>query len=441
MRHMGVDIMFEESQKLFKEAQEYIASGVDSPVRAFKSVDANPLFIKYGRGSHIFDEDNNEFIDYVGSWGPAIVGHANAEVLKKVKETLEKGIGFGAPNVLETELAKRIVKAFDSIDEVRFVNSGTEAAMSAIRLARGVTNRDNILKFIGCYHGHSDGLLVGAGSGASTFGVPSSKGVPQDFAKHTLLAEYNDLDGVESIFKKFGDTIACIIVEPVAGNMGVVKPQNGFLQFLREVTQKYGSLLIIDEVMTGFRLTYGGAQHIFDVSPDITVLGKIIGGGFPVAAYGAAKEIMDFISPKGDVYQAGTLSGNPIGMAAGIATLDILKNTKPYDKLKLNTQKLVSRIMGLAYQYGIPLSESSIGSMFALFFNSKTPVNYSDVLKSDTALFKKYFIGMLNRGIYLPPSQFESNFMGIQHTDKDIENTIEAAEEVFKSISNTPLYV
>jgi len=362
-------------------------------------------------------------------------------VLEKVREALEKGLSFGAPTVLETELAKRIVGAFDSIEIVRFVNSGTEAAMSAIRLARGVTGRDNILKFIGCYHGHSDGMLVGAGSGMSTFGVPSSKGVPIDFAKHTILAAYNDLEGVEEAFRKYGDTIAAIIVEPVAGNMGVIKPKEGFLQGLRDLCDKYGSLLIFDEVMTGFRLTYGGAQHIYNVTPDITILGKVIGGGFPAACFGASREIMDFLAPNGDVYQAGTLSGNPIAMACGIATLDILKRRKPYQDLDKNTQKIISRAIGLANQYGIPVSGEAIGSMFSIFFREEKPLDYNDVSHCDLRLFKNYFIGMLERGIYLPPSQFESNFITIKHTLEDIEETLVAIEEVFKELSSGKFYL
>ncbi len=433
--------MFEKSRELFEEAKRYIAGGVNSPVRAFKAVGIEPLFIKKARGSKVYDEDGNEFIDYVNTWGPAVVGHANPEVLKKVEKVLQNGFSFGAPTTIETELAKRIVDAFESIESVRFVNSGTEAAMSAIRLARGVTGRDNILKFIGCYHGHSDGLLVGAGSGASTFGVPSSKGVPLDFAKHTLLAEYNDLDAVKKIFAKYGDTIACIIVEPVAGNMGVIKPKEGFLEGLREVCNQYESLLIFDEVMTGFRLTYGGVQHIYNIEPDITILGKVVGGGFPSACFGAKKDIMDYLSPEGSVYQAGTLSGNPIAMAAGVATLDILKKKNPYNDLEKNTTKLVSRAVGLAKQYGIPLSGESAGSMFCLFFRDDVPKNYKYVLASDLNLFNNYFLGMLNQGIYLPPSQFESNFIGIQHTLEDIENTLIAIENVFKDLSVGKFYL
>ncbi len=428
--------MFGKSEQLFEEAKKYIAGGVNSPVRAFKNVGTHPIFIKKAKGSKIYDEDGNEFIDYVNSWGPAIVGHADDFVISKVEDILNMGFSFGAPTVLETEIAKRIVEAFDSIDVVRFVNSGTEAAMSAIRLARGVTGRDNILKFIGCYHGHSDSLLVGAGSGLSTFGVPSSKGVPIDFAKHTVLVEYNDLDSVENVFKKYGDTIAAIIVEPVAGNMGVIRPKNGFLQGLREVCDKYGSMLIFDEVMTGFRLTYGGAQHIFNVMPDITILGKVIGGGFPAACFGAKREIMDFLAPEGDVYQAGTLSGNPVAMACGIATLDILKKRHPYQDLDKNTQKIISRIIGLANQYDIPASGEAIGSMFSVFFREEKPTNYREVNECNLKLFNRYFLGMLERGIYIPPSQFESNFITIKHTVEDIENMLVAVEDIFKDMAS-----
>jgi glutamate-1-semialdehyde 2,1-aminomutase len=431
--------MFEKSKVLFDEAKKYIAGGVNSPVRAFKSIGANPIFIKKAKGSKVYDEDGNEFIDYVNSWGPAIVGHANDIVVKKVKNTIESGFSYGAPTVLETELAKRIVDAFDSIDTVRFVSSGTEAAMSVIRLARGVTRRENIVKFTGCYHGHSDGLLVGAGSGASTFGVPSSSGVPADFAKHTILAEYNNIDEIKDIFSKYGETIACIIIEPVAGNMGLVKPVDGFLESLRKICDDYGALLIFDEVMTGFRLTYGGAQHLYNITPDITILGKVIGGGFPAACFGSKREIMDYLSPEGDVYQAGTLSGSPVAMASGIATLDLLKNKKPYDDLDRNTSKIISRAIGLANQYGLPLSGESVGSMFCLFFSEEKPVNYNQVKKSNLKLFNTYFLGMLERGIYLPPSQFESNFISMYHTLADIENTLVAIEEVFEEISNGKL--
>ncbi|AEA33815.1 glutamate-1-semialdehyde 2,1-aminomutase [Hippea maritima] len=433
--------MFDKSRELFEEAKKYIAGGVNSPVRAFKNVGRHPLFIKKAKGSKIYDEDGNEFIDYVNSWGPAILGHADDEVINKTKDALDNGFSFGAPTILETELAKRIVRAFDSIEIVRFVNSGTEAAMSAIRLARGFTSRDNILKFNGCYHGHSDSLLVGAGSGSSTFGIPSSKGVPVDFAKHTILAEFNDLDGVEEIFKKHGDTIAAVIIEPVAGNMGVIKPKDGFLKGLRSICDKHGSLLIFDEVMTGFRLTYGGAQHIYNITPDITVLGKVVGGGFPVACFGAKREIMKYLAPEGDVYQAGTLSGNPVAMACGIATLDILKRKNPYKDLEKNTSKIVSRIMGLANQYGIPASGESIGSMFSVFFMENKPSNYRDVQKSNLRLFTNYFIGLLERGIYIPPSQFESNFITIKHSLEDIENTLVAVEDIFKEIASGKFYV
>ncbi len=433
--------MFERSKQLFEDAKKVIAGGVNSPVRAFKSVNRDPLFIKKARGSKIYDEDGNEFIDYVNSWGPAIVGHADDEVIDKTKAVLENGFSFGAPTILETELAKRIVEAFDSIEKVRFVNSGTEAAMSAIRLARGITGRDNILKFSGCYHGHSDSLLVGAGSGSSTFGIPTSKGVPIDFAKHTLLAEFNDLEATQDIFKKYGDTIAAIIVEPVAGNMGVIRPEDGFLEGLRNLCDRYGALLIFDEVMTGFRLTYGGAQHIYNVKPDITILGKVIGGGFPAACFGAKAEFMEYLAPNGEVYQAGTLSGNPVAMACGIATLDILKRKNPYKDLEKNTQKLISRIVGLGVEYGIPVSGEAIGSMFSIFFRQNKPTNFSEVNQSDLRLFKNYFWGLLERGIYIPPSQFESNFITIKHSLEDIENTIIAVEEVFRELSEGRFYI
>lgn len=433
--------MFDKSKILFKEAKKYIVGGVNSPVRAFKGVGIDPIFIKNAKGAYLYSEDGQKFIDYVLSFGPNILGHANNTIINKVKAALENGFTYGACTQLEIELAKRIVEAFDSINLTRFVNSGTEAVMSAIRLARGFTQRENCLKFIGCYHGHYDGMLVGAGSGAATFGVPTSKGVIEDIAKHTLLCEYNDFDAVKKIFENYGQTIACVIVEPIAANMGVVLPKPGFLKFLREITQQYDSLLIFDEVITGFRMCYGGIQTLENIKPDLTVLGKIIGGGFPLAMYGGNKEIMSLVSPEGPVYQAGTLSGNPIAVQAGIATLDLLKYTNPYEQLKLNTQILVSRIMGLANTYDIPVNENSIASCFTFFFTDEKPINYADVIKSNERLFKNFFLGMLKRGIYFAPSQFEANFISTAHTKQDIEITIDSAEEIFKELQNAKFIV
>jgi len=433
--------MFEKSKSLFEEAKKYIVGGVNSPVRAFKNVGINPIFIKKAKGAYLYSEDSQVFIDYVSSFGPNILGNANNTIINKVKAAIENGFTYGACTQLEIELAKRIVEAFSSIELTRFVNSGTEAVMSAIRLARGFTQRENCLKFIGCYHGHYDGMLVGAGSGASTFGVPTSKGVIEDIAKHTLLCEYNDFDAVEKIFKKYGDTIACVIVEPIAANMGVVLPKPNFLKYLRDITLEYGSLLIFDEVITGFRVCYGGVQTLENIKPDLTILGKIIGGGFPLAMYGGKREIMSLVSPEGPVYQAGTLSGNPIATQAGIATLDMLKYTNPYEQLKLNTQYLVSRIMGLSTQYDIPLSENSFGSCFTFFFTDKKPLNYNDVLQSNERLFKNFFLGMLKRGIYFAPSQFEANFLSTAHTKEDLETTINAAEEIFREFQNAKFIV
>ncbi|OSS42947.1 Glutamate-1-semialdehyde aminotransferase [Desulfurella amilsii] len=433
--------MFDESKKLFEEAKKYIVGGVNSPVRAFKSVGIDPIFIKNAKGAYLYSEDDRQFIDYVSSFGPNILGHANNTIVNKVKAALENGFTYGACTKAEVDLAKRIVETFDSVELTRFVNSGTEAVMSAIRLARGFTQRENCLKFKGCYHGHYDGMLVGAGSGAATFGVPTSKGVIEDIAKHTLICEYNDFDAVKKIFQDYGHTIACVIVEPIAANMGVVLPKPGFLQFLRDITYQYNSLLIFDEVITGFRACYGGIQTLENIKPDLTILGKIIGGGFPLAMYGGNRDIMSLVSPEGPVYQAGTLSGNPIAVQAGIATLDMLKNTNPYNQLKLNTQILVSRTMGLANTYDIPLSENSFGSCFTFFFTENKPTNYPEVLKSNERLFKNFFLGMIKRGIYFAPSQFEANFLSTAHTKKDIEITINAAEEIFKELKDAKFIV
>ncbi len=422
------------SRVAFSEAKRYISGGVDSPVRAFKAVGSEPLFVQKGEGSKIYDIDGNEYIDYVGSWGPAILGHASKEVIDAVGKIAERGLSFGAPTILETELAKRITEAIPSIERVRFVSSGTEAAMSALRLARGFTNRENIVKFEGCYHGHADSLLVKAGSGAATFGNPTSLGVPQDFARHTIVLPYNDIDACYNAFKDGGNTIACIIVEPIAGNMGTVLPDENFLGDLREITLKYKTILIFDEVLTGFRITYGGYQNLIGVKPDLTCLGKVIGGGMPVALYGGKEGIMSLISPQGGVYQAGTLSGNPLAMISGIKTLDILKREKPYLYLHQKTEEIALGLEEEARRNDLLVKASFIGSMFTLFFCDKVPKNFDMVNRCDTSLFSQYFSGMLENGIYLPPSQFETNFLSCAHTEDDIRKTIDASKEVFKSI-------
>jgi len=414
---------------LYQEALRYIPGGVNSPARAFKAVGGDPLFIEKGQGSRIYDVDGSEYLDYVLSWGPLILGHTHPQVIEEIKEVLEKGTSFGAPTTRETELAKLIVKAVPGMEKIRLVNSGTEATMSAIRLARGYTGRDKIVKFEGCYHGHVDYLLVKAGSGATTLGCPDSAGVPQDFAKNTILAPYNDIRVAEKILKENHREIAGVILEPVAGNMGVVLPEEGFLQKLREITKEYGIILIFDEVITGFRVSYGGAQQYFRVIPDLTCLGKIIGGGLPVGAYGGKKEIMDYLSPLGPVYQAGTLSGNPIAVAAGIQTLKILSQVRIYERLEERTRNLVERLRENARKLRVDIHINQIGSMFTLFFSSHKVYHYQSAKGSDEKKFAQYFQGMLRRGIYLPCSQFETNFLSLAHTDQDIEKTARANYE------------
>jgi len=419
---------------LYQEALRYIPGGVNSPARAFKAVGGDPLFIEKGKGSRIYDVDGSEYLDYVLSWGPLILGHTHPQVIEEIKEVLEKGTSFGAPTTRETELAKLIVKAVPGMEKIRLVNSGTEAAMSAIRLARGYTGRDKIVKFEGCYHGHADYLLVKAGSGATTLGCPDSAGVPQDFAKNTILAPYNDIRVVEKILKENHREIAGVILEPVAGNMGVVLPENGFLQKLREITKEYGIILIFDEVITGFRVSYGGAQQYFRVIPDLTCLGKIIGGGLPVGAYGGKKEIMDYLSPLGPVYQAGTLSGNPIAVAAGIQTLKILSRARIYERLEERTRNLVERLRENARKLRVDIHINQIGSMFTLFFSSHKVYHYQSAKGSDEKKFAQYFRGMLRKGIYLPCSQFETNFLSLAHTDQDIEKTARANYETLGTL-------
>lgn len=413
------------SEELFSEAQKYLPGGVDSPVRAFKSVGGNPLFIKRGKGSKIYDEDGNEFIDYVCSWGPLILGHAPLQVVKSVQRMAESGTSFGAPIELETRLAKMVCEAVPSIQMIRFVSSGTEAAMSALRLARAYTHRDKIVKFAGCYHGHSDGLLAKAGSGATTLGVPDSPGVPQGYAQNTLIARYNNLSSVEGLFAAHED-IAAVIVEPVAANMGVVPPQPGFLEGLRDLTRKAGSLMIFDEVITGFRLAYGGAQGLYGVTPDLTCLGKIIGGGLPVGAYGGRADIMGMMAPSGPVYQAGTLSGNPLAMIAGIETLRALNQNDTYSELERKASLLENGFTRAAAKSNTPVQLSRVGSIMTVFFSSEPVTDYESATRSDTERFAKFHGKLLEQGIYWPPSQYEAAFVSLAHKDEDIEATIEA---------------
>ncbi|MBJ6752731.1 glutamate-1-semialdehyde 2,1-aminomutase [Geomonas anaerohicana] len=422
------------SSQLFQQALKSIPGGVNSPVRAFRSVGSDPLFIKSASGPMIFDEDGNGYIDYVGSWGPMIVGHCHPKVVDAIKKAAESGASFGAPTELEITLAEMVIKAVPSIEMVRMVSSGTEATMSAIRLSRGYTGRDNILKFSGCYHGHSDSLLVKAGSGLATFGVPDSPGVPADLAKHTLTATYNDLDSVRALVAANKGTIACVIVEPVAGNMGTVPPQEGFLEGLREICTEEGIVLIFDEVMSGFRVAYGGAQERFGITPDLTTLGKIIGGGLPVGAFGGKKEIMSQLSPAGGVYQAGTLSGNPLAMTAGIETLKLLQEPGFYEKLEEKSKFVAEGIAKAAKDAGFPLYSTRVGSMFCGFFSKEPVYNWDSAAKCDTKAFATYFRGMLEEGVYLACSQFETAFVGAAHTEKDLEKTIAAAAKCFKAL-------
>lgn len=426
---------FKKSEKLFAEAKEFIPGGVNSPVRAFQAVDNSPVFIESGLGSKLTDVDGNEYIDYVLSWGPLILGHRHPKVIEALQNCLNKGTGFGTPTEVETELSKEIIAAVPSVEMIRMVNSGTEATMSALRLARAYTKRDKILKFEGCYHGHSDPLLVKAGSGALTMGVPSSPGVPQSISSNTLTATYNDLEGVKEIFQHYGEEIAAVIIEPVAGNMGTVPPLPGFLEGLRKLTMEYGSLLIFDEVMTGFRVAWGGAQNLYNIKPDLTCFGKVIGGGLPVGAYGGRKDIMENISPAGPVYQAGTLSGNPLTMYAGLATIRELKKPASYEKLNSLTEKLITGLKNTASNIGLPVTINQVGGMYGLFFTDQPVIDYKSATISDLNKFKKYFNSMLTQGIYMAPSQFEATFLSLAHTEEDINETIEASEIAFKEAS------
>jgi len=429
-----------DSTALFQSAQQVIPGGVNSPVRAFRGVGGNPVFVQSGKGAYLTDVNGKEYIDYVCSWGPLIHGHAHPYVTKKAVERLQQGFTFGAPTEIEVKLAQKVCELMPSIKMIRFVSSGTEAAMSAIRLARGFTGRNKIIKFAGCYHGHTDGLLVAAGSGALTLGIPGSAGVPDSVVQHTLTAEFNNLDDVAAIFARYGDDIAAIIVEPVAGNMNLVLPKPGFLQGLRQLCDKHGSVLIFDEVITGFRVDKQGAQHYFNVTPDLTVLGKIIGGGFPAAAFGGREDIMRCVAPLGPVYQAGTLSGNPVAMAAGLATLELLSAPNFYESLAARTQLLLNGLQEAAKAAGIPFLTASIGSMFGLYFTDRSNItSEADVKRCNVELFKLFFHGMLEEGIYLAPSAFEVGFVSAAHTEQDIMKTIAAAERVFGRLAQAKM--
>jgi glutamate-1-semialdehyde 2,1-aminomutase len=422
-----------EKQSLFSRAQKVIPGGVNSPVRAFRAVGGTPLFIREAAGSKIIDTDGNSYIDYVCSWGPMILGHSHPKVVAAIREAAGRGSSFGAPTELEIGMAERLAAAFPSIEMVRMVSSGTEATMTAIRLARGFTGREKIIKFTGCYHGHADSLLVKAGSGVATLGIPGSPGVPRSLAELTISLPYNDAEAVRSAATRYGEEIACIIVEPVAGNMGVVQPRPGFLETLREVTRANGSLLIFDEVITGFRLAYGGWQTLAGLLPDLTCMGKIIGGGLPVGALGGRREIMEHLAPIGPVYQAGTLSGNPLAMTAGIATLDILKE-KSYPELERMTERLCAGFAELFRGKGIPARINRVGSLFTLFFTADEVVDFETASRSDTALFARFFQGMLATGINLAPAQFEAGFVSFAHTDDDIARTLSSCAKVLKTL-------
>lgn len=427
---------FQRSIQAFEQAKKVIPGGVNSPVRAFKSVGMNPIFFEKGQGSHLTDIDGNTYIDYVASWGPLIAGHAHPQVVEALKHVTEKGTSFGAPTEIETELARLVVKRVPSVDIVRMVNSGTEATMSAIRLARGYTKRNKILKFEGCYHGHADSLLIKAGSGVATLGLPDSPGVPESTANHTITVPYNDLESLKLAFETFGDDIAAVIVEPIAGNMGVVPPQPGFLEGLRETTQKYGALLILDEVMTGFRVGYSCAQGRYDIVPDLTCFGKVIGGGLPVGAYGGKKEIMEQMAPVGPIYQAGTLSGNPLAMTAGFETLSLMTHER-YDDLEQKGAYLEKGIRQNAEKHGIPYHINRVGSMVGFFFNQGPVTNFDQAKKSDLKRFAQYFQLMIEDGVYIAPSQFEGMFISIVHTQEDLDRTIVANDRALKAIASS----
>ena len=426
------------SETLFARAQRHIPGGVNSPVRAFRAVGGDPVFFQRGEGAYLIDADDRHYIDYVGSWGPMIAGHAHPEVVRAVQDAAARGLGFGAPTAIETEMADTVCALMPTLEQVRMVNSGTEATMSAIRLARGFTGRDAIVKFEGCYHGHADSLLVKAGSGALTLGVPTSPGVPADLAAHTVTLDFNDAEQVDAAFARHGDDIAAVIVEPVAGNMNCVPPLPGFLQTLGRCCEAHGSLLIFDEVMTGFRVALGGAQSLYGVEPDLTTLGKVIGGGMPVGAFGGRADVMAHIAPLGPVYQAGTLSGNPVAMAAGLATLRLVQEQGFYEDLRNTAERLTAGMVERARAAGIELSTNHVGGMFGLFFSDQNPVsNFSQVMACDQDRFVRFFHGMLREGVYLAPSAFETGFVSSAHDEQAIDATLEAAERVFSTLGST----
>jgi glutamate-1-semialdehyde 2,1-aminomutase len=423
-----------KSQEIFAAAQNLMPGGVNSPVRAFKSVGGQPIVFDHVKGAYIWDVDGNQYIDYVGTWGPAICGHAHPEVIAALHEALEKGTSFGAPCVLENVLAEMVIDAVPSIEMVRFVNSGTEACMAVLRLMRAFTGREKVIKFEGCYHGHADMFLVKAGSGVATLGLPDSPGVPKSVTSNTLTAPFNDLEAVKALFEENRDQIAGIILEPVVGNAGFIPPDAGFLEGLRELTQEHGALLVFDEVMTGFRIAYGGAQEKFGIIPDLTTLGKVIGGGLPVGAYGGRRDIMSMVAPAGPMYQAGTLSGNPLAMTAGIKTLELLQKSGTYEYLDKITKKLANGLLQIAQETGHPACGGSISAMFGFFFTAGPVHNYEDAKKSDLAKFARFHRGMLEHGIYLAPSQFEAGFTSFAHTEEDIDRTLEAARDVMSQL-------
>ncbi len=427
--------MQNRSRDLFQEALGLIPGGVNSPVRAFRAVGGDPVFLARGKGSRVWDVDGREYLDYVGSWGPLILGHAREEVLAAVKEAMEHGTSFGAPTEAEVEMARVITEAVPSVKKVRMVNSGTEATLSAVRLARGASGRDLIVKAEGCYHGHVDSLLVSAGSGVATLGIPGTPGIPREVAALTLVVPYNDTGALKQVFDRHGDRIAALILEPVAGNMGVVVPPRDYLASAREITRRWGALLILDEVMTGFRVAYGGAQSLFGVEPDLTTLGKIIGGGLPVGAYGGRAELMDRVAPAGPVYQAGTLSGNPLAMRAGLATLRLLKKLDPYPRLESLGRRMADGLLSAAREAGVPLAVNFCGSMLTPFFTEGPVTDFATASRSDTGRYAAFFRKMLERGIYLPPAQYEALFLSTAHDESDLDRTLEAARQAFRGLS------
>ena len=423
----------DKSIELFNKAKLLMPGGVNSPVRAFKNINSNPIFFDRAEGAYLFDADGNKYIDYIGSWGPMIMGHSHPAIVNAIKEQAERGTSYGAPTSLESDVASLIIQCIPSIEKIRMVNSGTEATMSAIRLARGFTNKDKIIKFEGCYHGHVDSLLIKAGSGVSTFGLPDSPGIPKDLAKHTVTCKYNDIEGFLAIFNSIRNDLAAVIVEPIAGNMGFVPGNHKFLETLRECTQSNGSLLIFDEVMSGFRVSLGGAQEIFDIEPDLTALGKVIGGGLPVGAFGGKAKIMNYLAPEGPVYQAGTLSGNPLAMAAGSTLLKLLIKDNPYQMLEMQAKKLLSGIKKVMDDYQVPFSTNQIGGMFGFFFSTNLPQNINDVSETCDKTFSTFLNACIKNGIYFAPSKYEAGFISTQHTEDEIDKTIKIVANIASS--------